>query len=49
MTQLRAAVRLARTAPASDGSRTDAVRDAYDQFSEGLETPDLAEAAALLG
>jgi hypothetical protein len=49
MTQLRAAVRLARLAPAPDQSRTDALRDVYDRFSEGLQTPDLTEAAATVG
>ncbi|HET9346077.1 MAG TPA: adenylate/guanylate cyclase domain-containing protein [Candidatus Limnocylindrales bacterium] len=48
-TQLRAAVRLTRTAGAGDRpARLDAVRGIHARFTEGLDTPDLVEAAELL-
>ena len=46
MVQLRAAVRLCRVASAAERpSRVDAVRELYATFTEGLDTPDLRDAA----
>jgi hypothetical protein len=50
MPQLRAAVRLCRIAnDAERGGRIETLRAVYATFAEGLDTPDLLEAAALLG
>ena len=50
MSQLRAAVRLARTAPEGERpGRIEALRAVYAIFTEGKSTPDLREAAELLG
>jgi predicted ATPase/class 3 adenylate cyclase len=50
MPQLRAAVRLARTAPAGERPRRlEALRAVQANFTEGESTPDLLEAAELLG
>jgi hypothetical protein len=49
MTQLRAATRLAQTAPESDRPRrVEALRGIRATFTEGIDTPDLVEAAQLL-
>jgi predicted ATPase/class 3 adenylate cyclase len=50
MTQLRAATRVARLA-AKTGRRdaTGLLRETFDAFTEGFETPDLLDAQALLG
>jgi predicted ATPase/class 3 adenylate cyclase len=49
MTQLRAAARLVRMAPASDrGRRVEALRAVHATFTEGLGTRDLTEAGELL-
>jgi hypothetical protein len=44
MTQLRAATRLARLQP----EQTASLRDVYETFTEGFETPDLVDARAAL-
>jgi hypothetical protein len=50
MPQLRAATRLARIATDVDrGSRLETLRTIHATFTEGLATPDLLEAAELLG
>ena len=50
MPQLRAAVRLARTAPEGErAGRVEALRAVHATFTEGQSTPDLLEAAELLG
>jgi tetratricopeptide (TPR) repeat protein len=50
MPQLRAAVRLARMAPAGErAGRVQALRAVHATFGEGQSTPDLLEAAELLG
>jgi predicted ATPase len=50
MLELRAAVRLCRVASGSDrAARIDAVRAVYATMTEGFTTPDLIDAAALLG
>jgi hypothetical protein len=49
MAQLRAATRLARIAPEVDRARrVETLRSLHAMFAEGLETPDLVEAAELL-
>jgi hypothetical protein len=49
MTQLRAAVQLARIAPEADRERrVKVLRAVHATFTEGFETPDLVEAAELL-
>jgi hypothetical protein len=50
MPQLRAAVRLCRVATDTDRSdRLEALRAVHATFTEGFSTPDLVEAAELLG
>ena len=50
MPQLRAAVRLARTAPEEErAGRIEALRAVHATFTEGTSTPDLLEAAEMLG
>jgi len=50
MPQLRAAVRLARTAPEAErAGRIEALQAVQATFTEGQSTPDLLEAAELLG
>ena len=50
MPQLRAAVRLCRIANDAERSgRIETLRAVYATFAEGLDTPDLLEAVALLG
>ena len=50
MPQLRAAVRLVRVPPESERSaRLETLRAVHATFTEGFATPDLIEAAALLG
>jgi predicted ATPase/class 3 adenylate cyclase len=50
MPQVRAAVRLARTAPEGErAGRVEALRAVHATFDEGASTPDLLEAAELLG
>jgi predicted ATPase len=48
MEELRAATRLVRLADVSDSRQLLALRDIYDQFSEGFDTAPLREAAAVL-
>jgi hypothetical protein len=49
MAQLRAATRLVRIAPEVDRARrVETLRSLHPMFAEGLETPDLVEAAELL-
>jgi len=49
MPRLRAAVRLCRIATDADrGGRLEALRKVFATFTEGLDTPDLVEAASLL-
>jgi hypothetical protein len=50
MPQLRAAVRLARTCPEEErASRIESLRAVHAAFAEGQSTPDVLEAAELLG
>ena len=46
MPQLRAATRLARLRKRPDA--TDVLRDVYETFTEGFDTPDLLEARMVL-
>jgi hypothetical protein len=49
MIQLRAATRLARLAAAADRPGAVAVlREVFDTFTEGFDTPDLVEARATM-
>ena len=49
MPQMRAAVRLVRTAPAGErAGRVDALRAVHATFTEGQSTPDLFEASEIL-
>ena len=48
MPQLQAATRLARLRQGGGTSDTDALRQVYESFTEGLDTPHLAEARAVL-